>query len=101
MIGFSTESKIVSEAGYGIHKSEFLLRHGDFKIITSGLDDAQRYRKAYVCEDDAVWTEINGPEDVTEEVYVKGVPVLVTVKLFRTEFWSTDDSRSRYTYSNY
>lgn len=70
----------------------------DYKVYTSPLQNGQ-YHKNYVFENGATFTEINEMnyfENV--EVTVHNIPVIVTVNLIRHEYWSTDDSVSKYWY---
>ncbi len=56
-------------------------------------------RKMVCWEDGATWyevTETNYSEQV--EVEVHGITMTVTLPLRRTEYWSTDDSKSKYFY---
>lgn len=75
--------------------------HGDFTIHTSSLDEYNRYHKEYVFTDGAIWYEIMSPETVMSSAEVKGVRVQFEAKLFKTEFWSSDDAQSRTYYEAY
>ena len=90
---------------YEEKKIAFLHRHNDWKTETSPMDEYGRYHKTYICTDGAVFTEVNEPyyEEAAAEVEVKGVKITIrqTVKLFRTEGWSTDNSISMICYEKF
>lgn len=78
------------------YKKAFIRKHGkgDWHVDTSSMDEYGRYVKTYIFEDGAQMTEVNGPEYVTETVEIKGAKVDVTVKMFVSECWNTDDAKS-------
>ena len=80
-------------------KAEFFKKHGDYKLHDSGMSQ-NGYLKSYCFDDGADFYELCGP--VTEEVEVElhGVKAKVPVKLFRTEYWSSEDS-SKFYYEKY
>lgn len=87
-------------------KQAFFNKHdNEFTIQTSSMDEYSRYHKEYIFDDGAIWYESYSPEWFTQtvEVDVKGVAIKtdVEVKLFRTEFWNTDNSSSKYYYEKY
>ena len=77
---------------YWDKKMAFFKKHPMDTVHTSPMDSYGCYSKTYVCEDGAQWFESNGIVPVTERVVVRGVSVEVTVKLFRTEFWNTEEA---------
>ena len=85
---------------YAEYKMDFIKKHrrADWTVETSGMDEYGKYYKTYNFTDGAQLFEVNRPvyEEVEAEVEVKGVKVVIkdTVKLFETEAWNTDDSRS-------
>ena len=92
----------VSYKEYNEMKKNFFEKHDfDFKTNTSSLDEYNRYHKEYIFADGAMWYEVMSPEWEEVEAEVKYVKVKVSVKLFRTEFWSSDDATSRYYYEKY
>lgn len=90
---------------YSNEKKSFFRKHdSDFNTHTSEMDEYGRYSKEYVFKDGAVWYELMGPEYAVEDVElsVKGISIKtkIEVKLFKTEFWSTE-SCSKYYYEKY
>ncbi len=92
---------VVTTKEYNKDKRDFLNRHGDFTVHTSSLDEYNSYHKEYVCEDGAVFYEVNGPEYVTIPVTVNLVDLDIEVELFRTEYWSSDNAKSKFCYEKY
>lgn len=76
---------------YWDKKQAFFKKHQLDKVHTSPMDQYGGYNKTYICEDGAQWFESMGVVPVTERVTVRGVGVTVTVNLFRTEFWNTEE----------
>ena len=92
----------VKYAEYNAEKMEFFNNHkNDFKCDTSSMDQYGRYWKTYVFEDGAIWYEALSTEYIQQEIEVKCCKVNVEIKMFRTEFWSTDDSKSKYYYEKF
>ena len=78
----------------------FLNKHSkyDFKVYTSNFDN-NCYHKEYCFENGATFCEINEMDFTTMvDVEVYGVTVKTQVNLIRHEYWSTDDSVSKYWY---
>ena len=81
---------------------EFLKKHqkgsNEISVSTSPMTN-DRYHKTYASTDGGEFTEIN--ERVTEmaEAEIHGLKVTVPVVLYRTEYWSTDNSKSKFVYS--
>ena len=73
----------------------FNKHHNDFKLKTTG-DTAEYYNKTYAFEDGAVWYEVMTKQFIEETVQVKLVPVTIVISMMQTEFWSTDESISRF-----
>ena len=92
---------IITTKEYERAKIDFLYRHGDFKIVTSPMDNSGMYHKDYICDDGAAWYEINRPIYRHAEVEINKAKVIVNVKLFESEGWSTDDSTSLYCYEQF
>ena len=87
---------------YNEMKKNFFAKHKfDFRTDTSSLDEYDRYHKEYIFSDGAMWYEVMSPEWEEAEVEVRYVKVKVSVKLFRTEFWSSDNAESNYYYDKY
>ena len=84
-----------------IRKAFFNKHHNNFKTYTSPIDEYDTYHKTYVFNDNAQWSEVLGPYYETVNVMVKEVPIKVNIKLFRVEYYSTDDATSRYYYEEY
>lgn len=79
---------------------EFCLKHnkkGECRIETSPFLNGA-YHKNYMYSDGATFTEIN--EYVYETItFVKhGIKFETEIQFFRTEYWSTDDSKSKFVY---
>lgn len=80
---------------YANEKREFFKKHENkYKTYTSPTDEYGAYARTYVFNDDAVWNEKYSHEEVTRSVEITDLKtwVNVTVKLFKTEFWSTESS---------
>lgn len=77
---------------YWDKKMTFFKKHPMDTVHTSPMDEYGGYHKTYICEDGAQWFESMGIVPVTERVVVRGVAVNVTVDLFRTEFWNTEEA---------
>lgn len=89
-------------------KAKFLNSLGDWGCDTSPMNQYGIYSKHYFSKDPdscACWFEVMEPvyETVEAEVEVRGIKVTLheTVKLLRTEFWSTADSVSKYHYERF
>lgn len=86
---------------YNDDKNNFFKKHDyNFKCGISSMDEYGCYHKEYVFEDGAIWYEAISPEYVDYEVEVKLVKIHETIKMFRTEFWSTE-SASKYYYERF
>lgn len=76
-------------------KREFFKKHGNkYKTYTSPTDEYGTYARTYAFDDEAAWSERYSHEEVTRSVEITDLKtwVNVTVKLFKTEFWSTESS---------
>lgn len=97
--------RVLTTSEYEKAKIEFLHRHNDWTVETSPMNQYGEYHKTYICEDGAVWTELNRPVDADTEVEVEickvKVKTKVQVKLLETEGWSTDDATSIYCYEKF
>lgn len=86
---------------YSKDLKNFIDKHSkkcDWKVYTSPLIDGQ-YHKNIVFEDGSEFTEINELNySEVVEIMVHNIPATVTVDLIRHEYWSTDDSVSKYWY---
>lgn len=92
----------VSYKEYNEDKKRFFKKHkNDFQCETSPMDGYGRYYKVYSFADGAQWYENMSPTYETAEVEIKMVTVKVEVKMFRTEYYSTDDSTSKYYYEKF
>lgn len=86
---------------YMEEKTAFFKKHDhDFTVKTSPMDEYDRYHKTYVFEDGAEWCETMGSDYANETIEVKKAKVKVEIKLFRTEFWSSETG-SKYYYEAY
>lgn len=92
----------VSYNDYINEKKEFFEEHcNDFKCDTSSMDEYGRYWKTYSFEDGAQWCEVMSPTYETVEVEIKFVKVKVEVKMFRTEFWRSDEIGRKFYYEKF
>lgn len=94
--------KVVDYKEYSSNKQAFLERHNyEYRIETSSMNEYGVYHKEYICDDGAIFYEVMGPvyEKVTTEVHK--VTITVDVKLFRTEYYSSDDAESKYYYERF
>lgn len=89
------------------YKMAFIKKHGkgDWNVDTSPMDEYGRYVKYYNFEDGAQLIEVNGPvwRDVAATVEVEGIQITIKekVKLFQSECWNTDDSKSVFFYEKW
>lgn len=83
--------------------SAFIQKHSkaDWNVETSGMDRNGKYVKWYNFSDGGQIVQVNEPVWETAEAEVRGVKVQVSVKLFRTEMWNTDDAKSVFWYEKY
>lgn len=92
----------VTDVRYRYEREMFFRKHNcDFEVQTSQMDEYGMYHKEYIFADGAIWYEVMSPEYVKEEVNIKLCKVTVEVKMFRTEFWSSDDSVSKFYYEKF
>lgn len=86
---------------YMTQKAEFFKKHGECRIHDHGMKSNDSYFKVYDFADGVNWCESCGPvfEAVTVEVH--GMKVTATVKLFRTEYWSSTEPGSKFYYEKY
>ena len=92
---------IVTQAEYNEQKKAFFKKHPLVKVDTSSMDEYSSYHKEYICEKNAIWYEVMSPYHKTVEIEVNKCKVSVDIELFQTEFWDSDNSKSRYYYENY
>lgn len=82
---------------YEHEKNTFFKKHkNNYECETSPMDEYGMYHKTYVFDDGAVWYETMFPEYVKQTVEVKLCKVEVEIKMFVTEFWSTESKTNRY-----
>ena len=92
----------VSYNAYDELKKDFFRKHhNDYKIKTGPMDGYGNWNKDYVFEDGSVWSEVYSKVVEPIEVEVHYCKVRGVVTLLKTEFYSTDDSKSRYYYEEY
>ena len=87
-------------------KQKFMKKHNnDWKVDTSSMNEYGVYYKTYVFADGAVWYERMSPAYRSKEVEteIEGITVKATIeiKLFETEFWSSDDPNSKKYYEKF
>ena len=87
---------------YSADKKAFFKQHkNDFECVTSPMDAYGRYYKVYSFADGAQWFENMSPTYEIGTAMVKCVEVKVEVKMFRTEYYNTDDATSKYYYEKF
>ena len=79
----------------------FKMHRNNFRTETSAMDELGGWHKEYLFEDGAVWYEVYTPVTEQAEAQIHGMSFKVDVKLLKTEFWSTDDSKSNYYYERW
>lgn len=84
-------------------KQEFLKNHNnDFTISTSGMNEYGCYSKHYFCEDGAIWYECMSPEWEYCDVMFNGEYIgKEKIKFLRTEYFSSDNSRSKFYFEKF
>lgn len=94
---------VVDYKEYQADLQKFLRKHGTkgWEVQTSLMDQYGVYHKEYICADGGIFYEVNGPEYAKETITVKMVTVEVEIKLFRTEYWSSDNASSKYHYEKF
>lgn len=82
-------------------KTEFLKKHGRAYTVSTTPMENDCWGKTYVLNDGAMWYESYSPvyEEIESEVHY--VKVHTSVKLLRTEFWNTDNSKTYRYYERY
>ena len=75
------------------------LKKSDYRIDTSPMEN-NCYHKEYVFEHGAVWYEVIFLIEEEIVVEVHGIRCVVTVKFNKTEYWSTDDGKSKFIYEH-
>lgn len=92
---------ITTYTQYSEEKLNFFRKHdSDYTVDTTPMDEYGRYWKTYSFTDGAKWYEAMSPEYVSQKIEVKLVKVNVEVKMFRTEYWSTEEP-SKYYYEKF
>ena len=90
---------IVSFSEMDEDKKRFFHKHdNDFTIETSG-NSAEYYRKTYSFVDGSNWYEVS--RKVFIKTQLEHYKCLIEVELLETEYWSSDDSESKYYYSSW
>ncbi|MDD6648285.1 MAG: hypothetical protein PUF60_10870 [Firmicutes bacterium] len=92
---------IVTAKEYVNDRIRFFEKHDyNYRVDTSPMDEYGRYSKTYNFTDGAQWFEVMSPEYVEHKIEVKLVKTTVEIKLFKTEYWSTE-SGSKYCYEKF
>lgn len=87
---------------YMARKKAFFRKHkNNFDCYTSPMDEHSRYSKTYTFADGGVWYETMRPVRRSQIVTVEGVEFVVNVKLFETEYFSSDNAESACYYEKY
>ena len=90
----------VSYGEYNRELADFAAKHnkkGECKIYTSPMEN-DRYHKEYVWSDGSEWYEVTELIREKGTINVHGIEFVVEVEMWRTEFWSSDNSKSKYYY---
>jgi len=96
------DSGQVTYQDYSNRKIGFFNRHGnDCNVYTSNITELGVYCKEYSFRDGAVWYERMSPVTESAVACLHGIRIPVEVRLFKTEFWDTDCSKSRYYYEKF
>lgn len=96
------DTKVVDYEKYSSDKKAFLEAHDyEYRVVTSPMDKYGTYHKEYVAEDGAIFYEIISQPAETVTVEIHKVTISVPVKFLRTEYWSSDDSSSKYYYEKF
>ena len=90
---------VVGMQYYEEQKRNFVLKHGNFREETSLEHNI--IHKTLCFEDGSAWFEVYGKKEEIVNVEVKGVKLRTKADLFRLEFWSTDDGKSKFVYEAY
>lgn len=91
----------VTYGQYNCDRYKFFKKHkNDYVCETSPMNEYGVYYKTYSFKDGAQWMERMSPEYVEYEVEVKLVKIKETVKMFKTEYWSTE-SESKFYYEKF
>lgn len=89
---------IVTEHEYNDIKRAFFRKHNnEFQCETEG-SSAEYYNKTYVFDDGAVWYEVMQKQTVMAQAKYHNVEFPAEVEVMETEFWSNEDSESKYWY---
>ncbi len=94
--------KTVDYTTYMNDLKSFIQKHNshDYKVITSDFQNNQ-YHKSYIFEDGSEFIEINYHEHYeTIETTIHNIPVKTHICMVKHEYWSTDDSISKYWYES-
>ena len=82
-------------------KANFISKHfGERGFREDGGVVGEKIHKVLVFEDGAQWYEITEPIWEKLSGTLHGIPVETKVRMYRTEFWDSDNSKSRYLYES-
>ena len=96
------QKMVVNYKEYEELKKRFFEKHDyNYSIETSQMDEYGCYHKEYIFEDGNIWHESYRPTYEKAVVEIKKVSVEVEVKMFCTEFWNTEDSKSKCMYEKF
>lgn len=89
---------IVNTQEYNDIKKLFFRKHNnDFQCETEG-SSAEYYRKTYIFEDHSIWYEVMQKKTIIAQAKYYNIEFPTEVEVMETEFWSTDNSESKYYY---
>lgn len=87
---------------YAGEKQGFFTKHHNHYILNvSDRDEYNYYYKEYYFDDGSMWYEIKGPVIERVKCRVHGLQIETDVKLYRTQYWSTDNTIFQCYYEKY
>lgn len=88
---------------YEIERINFIKKNSEheWEVKMSPMDEYGRYSKTYIFDNGAQWFETCGPVTEIAQFEHRGMTFEAEVKMFRVEFFSTDDSKSKYYYERF
>lgn len=87
---------------YAEDKKSFFEKHDyDFTCDTTGMNQYGEYSKTYIFADGARWLEHMGTEYCKTTAVVMKAKVEVEVKMFRTEYYSSENAESKRYYEKF
>lgn len=92
---------IVTYKDYSDDLKKFINKHSAkselTEVVTSSYENGM-YRKSYLYEDGSEFFEVNRTVRAKANAETVGLKFEIEVKLIEHEYWSTDESKSKYWY---